>query len=61
LVLKPSLCASGEQVFYKIVKTASGHSIPAGFDKDYTPGLPREAVLLTTCCDMLCCIDPLDP
>jgi hypothetical protein len=54
-------CATGEKVFRRIVFSASGHSIPSGFNRKYTPGLPREAVPLTSCRDELRRLDPLDP
>jgi hypothetical protein len=51
----------GEQTFRKILLTASGHHIPAGYRKDFVSGLPREAVDLTKECDRLRELDPLDP
>jgi hypothetical protein len=52
---------SGKQIFRKILTTASGHHIPAGFRKDFVPGLPRAAVNLNKEQDGLRVLDPLDP
>jgi hypothetical protein len=51
-------CASGERIFWDIVLKASGHSIPFGRRKEYTPGLPCEAVPLARCHDNLHHVDP---
>jgi hypothetical protein len=45
-LLDPVSCATGEQVFRKILLKASGRCIPSGHRNNYTPGLPREAVPL---------------
>jgi hypothetical protein len=42
----PVSCDAGEQVFRDVVLTASGHYIPSGHRKEYTPGLPRGAISL---------------
>jgi hypothetical protein len=59
--LEPASCSEGEQIFRKILLKASGHLIPAGFRKDFVPGMPREAVELTKEHDRLQELDPLDP
>jgi hypothetical protein len=57
----PVSCASGERIFRDIVCSASGHWIPAGHRKSYTPGLPRAAVPLVNRRDVIRTVDPLDP
>jgi hypothetical protein len=58
---EPVSCQTGERVLRDVLLSASGHCIPSGFQKNYTPGLPREAVPLTKWRDDLCQTDPLDP
>jgi hypothetical protein len=43
-----------------LLKT-SGHCIPSGHQKSYSPGLPREAVPLVSQRDVLRQADPTDP
>jgi hypothetical protein len=57
----PVSFAKGERIFRDVVLSASGHCIPSGTRKDYTPGLPREAVPLTKRWDDLRRADPIDP
>ena len=40
----PAGCSSGERLLRDAIKTASKHSIPAGFRRDFKPEFPREAV-----------------
>jgi hypothetical protein len=57
----PVSCAKGEQIFCDFILSASGHCIPSGIRKEYTPCLPCEAVPLTKRLDDLRCADPQDP
>jgi hypothetical protein len=58
---EPVLCATGEKFFRNVLLAASSHCIPSGFRKEYTPGLPCEAILLTERLDRLRLADPHDP
>jgi hypothetical protein len=58
---EPASCTAGERVFHEIVNAASGHWIPSGHRKSYTPGLPRVAVPLMNRRDELRHADPQDP
>ena len=43
----PSSCAVGEKVFRKVLLTAAKHHIPAGYRKDFVPGIsPTSRVLM---------------
>jgi hypothetical protein len=57
----PVSCSTGERIFSNIVLAASGHSIPSGQRKDYTPDLPCKAVPPTRHCDNFHCMDPQNP
>ena len=57
----PRSCAKGEKIFRDIVLTASKHSIPSGFQKSFSPGLPREAKNLMEQRDSIRSRDPHDP
>lgn len=48
-------------VFTKILSRASKHHIPAGFRKDFSPGLPRDAVTLINQRDALRAANHTDP
>jgi hypothetical protein len=58
---EPASCSESEQIFRNILLKASGHHIPAGFRKDFVPGMPREAVEPTKERYRLRELDPLDP
>ena len=57
----PVSCDAGEKVFRGVLLEASGHCIPSGHRKNYSPGLPREAVPLVSRRDVLRQTDPTDP
>jgi hypothetical protein len=57
----PVSCETGERTLRDVLLIASGHCIPSGFRKCYTPGFPREAVPLTKRHDVLRQADPQDP
>jgi hypothetical protein len=57
----PTSCSKGVKLFQSILCKASGHHIPAGFRKDFRPGLPRAAIDLTEERDWRRSIDPNDP
>jgi hypothetical protein len=56
----PVTCDAGERVFWDVLLTASGHCIPSGHRKEYTPGLPHVAVPLVNRRDELCRADSQD-
>jgi hypothetical protein len=60
-LLPPSSCSAGEKTFRKILNKASKHHIPAGFRKDFQPGILREAINLTVERDRRRALDPQDP
>jgi hypothetical protein len=53
--------AKGEQVFRKILITASNHNIPLGFRRNFIPGLPSTAIPLINQRDNLRKQNPSDP
>jgi hypothetical protein len=55
----PTSALTGEKIFRKILFTASKHSIPAGYRKDFRPGMPRENLANER--DLLQESDPQDP
>ena len=57
----PTLASAGEKVFRRILLNASGHHIPAGFQKSYHPGLCREVRSLMDEHDRLRVADCDDP
>jgi hypothetical protein len=54
-------CSAGEKRFRELLLSASKHHIPAGFQKDFKPGLYREAVDLIKERDRLREQDPQNP
>jgi hypothetical protein len=58
---RPTSCSTGEQLFRRVLSRAFKHHIPAGYRKDFQPGLSREAIDLTKFRDRLRELDPLDP
>jgi hypothetical protein len=54
-------CDQGERIFRKILVDASNRFIPSGHVKNFTPGLPREALPLMKSRDALRSADPDDP
>jgi hypothetical protein len=58
---RPTSCSIGEKVFRKVLLKASKRLIPAGYMKNFIPGLSREAVNLTLERDCLRAVDPHDP
>jgi hypothetical protein len=57
----PISTSTGEKVFRWILLTASKHNIPAGYRKNFQPGMPREAVDLANERDCLRELNPQDP
>jgi hypothetical protein len=58
---KPTSCGAGEKVFRNVLLTAAKHSISAGYRREYTPGISREAADLIAQRDNLRAADPADP
>jgi hypothetical protein len=56
----PTYCGAGEKVFRGVLLTALKHAIPAGFRRDFVPGLSRETVELIHERDSLRSTDPHD-
>jgi hypothetical protein len=57
----PLSYTKGEQVFRRILCTASKHNIILGYRKNFAPGLPNSAKFLISECDELRARDPTDP
>ena len=57
----PRSCDSGEKAFRRILLTASKRHIPAGFRRDFVPGVPCDAVPLLSQRDALRRQNPTDP
>jgi hypothetical protein len=57
----PTSCAKDELVFREVLLTASRHNIPAGFRKNFVPGLPPDAKPLIEHRDALRNNNPNDP
>ena len=51
----------GETQFRHAILTASKHAIPAGFRREYKPGIPREAAEFARRRDNIRATNPLDP
>ena len=58
---RPASCSAGEKVFRRVLLKASRRHIPAGFRKDFMPGMSRESIELTKERDRLRVANPLDP
>jgi hypothetical protein len=60
-LLLPTSCGAGKKAFRGVLLTASKHVIPAGFRRDFVPGLSRETAELIRERDFLRSTDPHDP
>jgi hypothetical protein len=57
----PTSCGAGEKTYRRVLLTAAKHAIPAGYRRDCTPGISREAADLIVERDNLRAPDPVDP
>jgi hypothetical protein len=57
----PLSCGAGEKLFRNVLQTAAKHSIPAGYRRECTPGISREAAAFIMERDNLRAADLADP